>query len=175
MHILLDLDGVVADFNSAALRAHGAEHLIGNQPEGVWEITDVLGISKSNFWWPIDTAEFWENLQPYPWARELVDCVKSFGEFTVATSPGRSPEGHAGKVRWMRRFFGNSFKDYMIGKQKWLMAAPGNVLIDDSDDNVNKFAEHNGTAILFPQRWNSLSHVKTDKVDYIRQALSEVE
>ena len=49
------------------------------------------------------------------------------------------------------------------------MAAPGVLLIDDSDKNCEKFVQHSGHAILFPRPWNSNHKYKDDPIGYLRQ------
>ena len=62
--------------------------------------------------------------------------------------------------------------DYQIGPRKELNAKSGAILIDDSDDNIRKYREAGGTAILFPQPWNERRLVKQDKKFYIMSLLN---
>lgn len=54
----------------------------------------------------------------------------------------------------------------MLGEHKHLFAKRGSLLIDDNEAAVRKFREHGGSAILFPQPWNSLGGVD-DPVGYV--------
>lgn len=53
------------------------------------------------------------------------------------------------------------------------MRRPGRVLIDDNDTNCAKWREHGGTAILFPQPWNS-DHTKvSERIHVVGERLVE--
>jgi 5'(3')-deoxyribonucleotidase len=100
---------------------------------------------------------FWDDLPVYPWAYELLEVCRSFGNVYFASSPGMCDEAATGKLNWLRwhGFLGKRDMNYMLGHDKWLMANPGNVLIDDSDIQVQHFHGSGGQTILFPQPWNA--------------------
>lgn len=160
-HVLIDLDGVLADFVGGALAVHNKPELAESWPRGVWDIAKLIGVSTSELWSKIDETEaktgFWSELDPYPWLEELLGIVTQGGSvpFTIATSPSSDPACAASKVRWMRKHLGSQFKDYLIGSAKHLMARPGTILLDDYDRNVDAFRQAGGQAILFPQPWNT--------------------
>lgn len=171
--ILLDLDGVVIDFCTAAYAAHGRTCAV-NEP-AKYDFFEDWGLSPDEFWQPIDEAgpEWWANLPLYPWAHELVAllCDRSAVEgmeFLIATTPSRHANSTAGKVTAIQKFCGEQFRGYAITPRKWLFGAPGRVLIDDNEDNCRKFEERGGRAFLFPQPWNGGGHIK-DKVEAVRQ------
>lgn len=162
-HILVDIDGVLADFVADALRVHGREgHSVTH-----WNFFEDFPMTLSDFWRGIDGEgeDFWLNLKAYDWMDSLLSIVGEYGDFTLATTPSLSHHCCSGKRLWIQKHFGQRFTKYMIGGQKHLMAKPGVVLIDDNDDNVKKFADCGGAAILFPQPWNAnrgmepISHV----------------
>ena len=167
-HIFLDMDGVLVDFVGGALRT-----CFGNMeaticqtlelwPAGEYDITKVVGGTIDEFWEAINAEKgFWESLSPYPWAADLIDLVESAvkRKWSIATSPSRDPQCAAGKVKWLQDNCskGQSFRNYFITPEKHLLAG-GNrtrVLIDDRDVNVDRWRECGGSAILFPQPWNS--------------------
>ncbi|MFG0296810.1 MAG: hypothetical protein ACF8PG_12965 [Maioricimonas sp. JB045] len=175
-HVLLDLDGVIVDFVSKALVVHRQPDLIDRWPPGVWDMHTLLGITKRDFWGPIDQIPgFWEQLPPYPWKDELIATIEQVAPFTVATSPSRNPACPSQKVAWMHRHIRESFHDFLIGRQKWLMARPDTVLIDDCDANIEAFRKHGGKAITFPQPWNSNHALTGDRIAYVREALAELQ
>ena len=154
-HILVDLDGVLANFFDAALKLW--EFDAAKYPAGEWDIPTVLQITPSDFWSRIDKDEnFWRSLDPYPWTVPIIGWLDSTGlPWTVATSPSRNPQCASQKIEWMRKHFDRpQFTDYMIGSRKELMASQKTLLIDDSDTNVEKFINADGIAYLFPQHWN---------------------
>jgi hypothetical protein len=172
-HILIDLDGVLCDFVRGALELHGGLDRLPDWPPGRRDIHAVLGISKSQFWGRIDETDgFWEGLAPYPWKDALLTESRRYAPFSIATSPAFHHGCATQKVAWMRRHLRRDFTDFLIGSQKWLMARPGSVLIDDSDRNVDEFRAHGGHAILFPQPWNSL-HAISDRMGYLAAELAK--
>jgi len=64
--------------------------------------------------------------------------------------------------------FGDGFQDYILTREKHLLARKGAVLIDDSDANVDAFNRGGGRGILFPQVWNSKYRLAgQDPVEYV--------
>ncbi len=70
-HIFLDMDGVISDFMGSILELHGQGHLAGNWPEGEADYAGVLGLTKDEFWKPVDAVggRFWKDVSPLSVAR----------------------------------------------------------------------------------------------------------
>ena len=146
------MDGVLCDFNARAQEVHGCLHLKLTN----WEWHKDIGLTIEEFWEKIDnTPGFWESLAPFPWMAELVQLIEDQCEFTLLTAPSWHPSSYAGKRKWIQQYFGESFTACMLGTRKYLLARPDAILIDDSNKNCAKFVKHGGSAILFPQPWNS--------------------
>jgi hypothetical protein len=162
--ILLDLDGVLADWCSPVIRLFDRDpaEVIGTWPAGVYDLGEVLGISEVEMWRRVHAkgAGFWAELEPYPWAHDLLATCRMHARTTILTSPSRDPESLAGKVRWLDRHFGDggSFRDFLIGPDKAAAAHRGALLIDDRDSMCETFRQHGGRAIVFPQPWSSTWH-----------------
>jgi len=173
--ILLDMDGVISDFVTAALTVHDRLDAFENWPDGEWDIPTVLGISGSQFWKKIDARghRFWSGLAPYSWTHELVDAIRGTAPFTILSSPSMHAECPTGKINWLREHLETGFHDFMFGRSKHLCAKPNAVLIDDSDINVDRFRTCGGHAILFPQRWNSNFHID-DRMAYVTDELRKL-
>ncbi|MFT7668384.1 MAG: hypothetical protein ACI8X5_001076 [Planctomycetota bacterium] len=171
--VLLDMDGVLVDFHSAALALHGGQGLLASWPTGEWNMAKVLGITIKEFWAPITEqgADFWANLSWYPWADELIELCEGLGGFVIATSPSHHPSSAAGKVRCLRDHFGPKFRDYMIGPHKYLMAGSGMVLVDDRDTGIADFRAVGGSALRFPRRWNADHALSADPLAHVRVTL----
>lgn len=152
-NILLDVDGILADFFGAALVAHGRADLVTRWPKGEWDMAKVMGITEEAFWAPLDNYAFWVSVPMYTGADEFVADLERIAPVTFCTSPSMSPESYMAKVAWLRDNIGAK-TNIMLGGRKWLMAKPGNVLIDDYERNVEKFRAAGGPAVLFPRPWN---------------------
>jgi len=165
--IFLDLDGVLANFVGAAAKVFGTteEELFKKWIPGEYDICKVLDISDDDFWSHVILEEnYWSEIEPYSWATELYEMCCKIAPTTIATSPCHDPACLSGKVRWMNKNLGNGkpFRDYLIGPRKEMCAAPGHLLIDDSDNQCVKFVENGGDCLLFPAIWNTKHWVKRD-------------
>lgn len=149
MNILLDCDGVLADFVSGALKAH-------DRPEAhddwvIWDYFRSWCPSEEAFWKPLRGAAFWFGLQAYPWAGEL---LKLFPQSAIVTAPNLDPTCIQGKLDWLRAHFGIHQDRIVLTAAKHLLAHPASLLVDDKPDNVDAFRKAGGHAVLFPQPWN---------------------
>lgn len=171
--ILVDMDGVLVDFAGASCALHGKPGTLIDGPD----IAATLGISTNDFWEPIDDLGpgFWSDLPDLPWTEDLLNLVADYGasdRWHIATSPSLCPFSAMGKVIWLQHRLGRGFRRYMIGSQKWLMAKPGHVLIDDNEENIRLFELHGGSGILVPQTWNSNRVFVGQELKYISDRLS---
>ena len=173
--LLVDMDGVLVDFVTAALRLHDRLEVLQDWPAGEWDMSEVMGISGQEFWGPIAEAgaDFWATLEPYPWCDDLFELVESTGPWCILTSPSGDPFCAAGKITWLQRRFGRGFRRFLIGPPKWVCARPDQLLIDDNDTNVDRFRERGGRAILFPQPWNRNHALVEDRMSYLEDELSQ--
>lgn len=169
--IFLDLDGVLADWASAAIRVHGrdSQSTVAAWPAGTYDLADVLGVSGNAMWAPINAAgeSFWATLQPYPWCDEVMGLCTDLAPTTILTSPSKDPGAASGKTRWLQAQFGSGFRSYLIGPDKVSCARPDAVLIDDADKNCEGFIAAGGRAIVFPQRWNGAHKYADDPVPVV--------
>lgn len=158
--IVSDMDGVLCDFVGGALRAHGRSET--HDSIDTWNFYEKWGMTLEEFLEPCRSVEFWENLEPYPWAVEMLERIsKNFVVF-IATAPPDCVEAAGacavGKYRWLKKHTGIDPGHVMIGARKHLLADPLKILIDDGAHNLVKFQEHGGLAIGFKQPWNKFEH-----------------
>ena len=141
--IYIDMDGVVADFNS-----HVSE-ILGRQIG--WDQQDL-------------NAEEWETLAKIPnlyanlplieQSIDLVKVCKSFlnevdVEFLTAIPRQTTmPSAKQDKINWINKYFPNTvvnFGPYSKDKQKW--ARIGDILIDDKPSNVLEWGQAGGIPV----------------------------
>ena len=158
--ILLDMDGVVADFVSAACVLFGkdprAEHSRLTSERG-WNFFADWGYTPTDFWAGIDRAgeDFWIGIKPEPWASHLYDGLRTLAPVYFCSSAALTPSAWSGKIKWLREFVGiGHFNDVVLTTHKHLLARPTNCLIDDNQDNIDAFERFGGKTILFPRLWN---------------------
>ena len=131
--IHLDVDGVLADFTQAACITHGKER----PPADVWDLAEYWGMTKQQFWKPLDAQWFLE-LPMTPEADLIVKIVEQH-EFLFVTSP---PNDDHVKAKWLRNRWPKHKRRICICAQKHLIG--GGLLIDDYKVN------YKGTAIHWP-------------------------
>lgn len=176
MKLFLDMDGVLVDFLKGII-AHFNLDCTHDDVTSWNQIINITGLSVDEFWQSLP-ANFFETLEFYPHAMELIAMVKSFGfRPCLLTSP---PWGHAsGKQNFIQHRLPEFFKDdrYLIGPAKHYVAR-GNILIDDYDANIDKWREHKGIGITFPQPWNRNKVFHNNevigKIEYVGSWLEDI-
>ena len=159
-HFLLDMDGVLSDFLSGALKLFNRELRRNITIEeyisvGGFDISKVYDISVSKFWHIIDNEKnFWLNLKPFDWSIDLLRFLKELGEVTIVTSPSQDYKCVSQKLEWLDKYLRVKSNDVFLGSKKYLMAGNG-ILIDDYHKNTEKFILNGGKAILIPSNWNT--------------------
>jgi hypothetical protein len=164
--IYLDMDGVCTNFVGDFL----SKFFPNRRYEEVtkYGIHDVLGIPEYEMWSKIDREGeiFWSHMSKYTWT----DCLISyFEDFVFLSSPGMLPEAASGKMKWIHRFYGNHFDKWIFTRHKELVGKPGDILVDDSEANCQRWEESGKKAILFPQPWNKNRdiHFSRKTLDYV--------
>lgn len=142
--ILLDLDGVLCDFDGQF------QKLINYTPK-VFEtiygteafVNEVLKFG----------TEFWSDMSWTADGRELWNYLKRYSP-TILSTPLYDPKTKSddisveGKLEWIFKHLGKSVP-YIFSKDKAKYASEYSLLIDDNIDNVRKFKEAGGHVILF--------------------------
>lgn len=186
LSVLLDMDGVVADFIKGVcnLFAINYPNLYRDYSPATFNMAEEihfkeLGITNRKIYDALDAEgeSFWTNLNSYDGARgfynQLCSLVGS-DNVVFSTSPSSQPECTTGKIKWLQQFTRKkSFKNFMVGHHKYLMAKPNILLVDDKEENVYSFLEAGGKAYLFPRPWN-YKGIKDPKESY-KEVLNFVE
>lgn len=171
--LLLDMDGVLVNFVDGIISSFGIE--AKHDDWASWNYHKELGFTDEQMWAPTREAGWWEALNPYPWAGELVEYLRSSGfKVIFCTSPSTDSKCPMEKVNWLRKhgLMDHGKNDYQMGPMKELNAMSGAILIDDSDANVEKYQNAAGKAILFPQPWNNgRSIVVSSPCEYVKYVL----
>ena len=175
--ICLDVDEVLADWSGAALRLFGLERepflarWFAEAPE-VWDMFSTPGfpLERAQAWAQLEAAgaDFWAQIEPTPWARELYARSRELAPTVLLTRPSRDPASASGKLAWMQAHFGGAkFGDYLIGPPKHLLARPGAVLVDDHPSNCAAFRDAGGAAVLFPALGNERRALRGDPLAHV--------
>ena len=162
--IYVDLDGVMAAWTETVYAHFGKV-----MPEGdiAYDVHHDLGLDEADMWDVLNALgpAWWAELPPYPWMRGLWSGLSDLGtDIAVLTSPCTVGNSAMGKTQWIRRHIGADFRAYVMTADKWRLAHPRAVLVDDSDEKLRKFSEHGGLSVVFPRQWNSGGARKPDLV-----------
>jgi hypothetical protein len=169
MHILLDMDGVIADFENAILSRHGvdAAWFDAVREPGSYELephfTKKAGVSFAQALTQTDAA-FWDAIPALPWSDHLLTlCCRRADHLTVVTVSPHAP-GAAGKATWFERHVlpyrtraGRRPELAVVANanDKHAFGQPDTVLIDDREQTIVDHDARGHAAILFPAMTNS--------------------
>lgn len=173
--ILLDLDGVLADFTGGANDVHGRPLYVVAK----WDWYSDWGMSDDEFWEPIKQLGhcfYARHVPQYPWAADLLRLVKDY--IIVTANPLHSGLA-SGKTDWIRKHIGYdapvittcSGGNFHAADLKAMLAGPDRILIDDSDENVAAFRAAGGKAITFPQPWNKAHAFTKHRIEFVKDCL----
>jgi len=178
MIILLDVDGVLADFVGASLsrlagrfgRFHTREQITE------WDFSSLPGFAEvaSDFWESTKEPGFCASIEPYPEARAGVDLLRAIPGVSVEflTSPMHGcPTWTHERDLWLEKHFGAHHHEVMHVRKKERVR--GDILVDDKTDHIDAWSLANpkGIPILWAQPYNA-GHVKTwTEVESIARAL----
>ncbi len=159
--IFLDLDGCIANIGQAVADIYDIKFTPELEVQYGNTLYKLMGLETKKEMWDVINSipDFWENILPYPWCEELVDALQSVDEVQILTS---SPSTDAltksnastGKSKWVGKYLLEKNLRVNIVHDKYLLAAPGRILIDDRERHCDLFGTHGGESILFAQPWN---------------------
>lgn len=161
--IFVDLDGVVANWEKRAIEVLGMD--LDSTIKILKNGTDLEDICEVHPWEILDKKhdEFWNELELFPWAYEMIEKLQTLGEVSFLSSGGniyRRPEGVGnaalGKTIWVS----DKFKEYdvplILTKHKYFCAGLDSILIDDTLEKIEEFENYGGHSFLFPHPYKIL-------------------
>lgn len=169
MIILLDVDGVIANFHARARRMI-RERVGIDIPEDeftTWDVCDPLPEQwmKDEVHVGLAQPGFAATLEPYPDAHEAVRQLREIGEVLFVTTPHhRSETWMKERERWCHEHFGAGPDEVIHAARKY--AVYGRLFVDDKPKNIEQWkARHpDKTAILWDQPYNRYaSHLRRER------------
>jgi 5'(3')-deoxyribonucleotidase len=187
--IILDLDGVMVNFHRAAFSQwHCSPNLVDYDVTCGWHIVDALNAQRdklglkratgTQFWNSFDKG-FWANCPKYKYADYfLMKLEKLVGRknITICTSAAFDSDCGGGKIEWINQNLPSEYRrQYFIGCQKFRLAQPDVLLIDDAEHNVDAFLDAGGRAVLFPRPWNWYKDARSfDPYEYVLEHVEKM-
>ena len=155
--ILLDCDGILADFTGLLLRRINAQLGTIFREEDVTEfdISRALRVPKSLVAYNVESRYFCSEIPPFAGARQEVQELRARHNVRIVTAPW--PTSHQWipqRTRWLFEHFGIPPNEITFTASK--ERVPGDVLIDDSDDTLRSWRDAHpaGLAIRWRRPWN---------------------
>lgn len=166
MNIYFDMDGVLADFNTATGNAKDLNH-----PSS--ELSPEKRAEKKQFWLNIEqNPDFWADIPVMKNIKDLLNIAKSKGEIFVLSKTPSAKHFVAGqdyvdfvaseKRKWILKKLGNFFDNEHIiicdgDKGKLIQPNANDILIDDRPENITEWQLCGGRGIVF---MNSIDTIK---------------
>ena len=153
-----DVEGVILNLADALCGAHGLPPYTGTQ----WEMAPALGIPEDKFWEPIRRSAFWESCDKEPHADALIAAIGT-QQFRFCTASFPYAACYAGKFAWLKKNY--PYRKVIFATDKWELAGPDRVLIDDRESTISKWVSCGGIGVLWPRTYNS--NRNTDPLEVI--------
>jgi hypothetical protein len=161
MILYLDMDGVLADFFGAFAKKMGKDHwkLIEDKEKGL----DAL-----------KHTDFFNTLEPFDSAKDLVAYARAYGDWGINSSPLRGDHDNSKfwKRMWlMKHDFMPSVENLVFTGSKERFAVDRidgspNVLVDDKPSNINRWVDRGGIGVLYQANQDSFEELR-GKLDRI--------
>lgn len=167
--VFLDLDDTLNRFSATAMKYVGCpidiDRYIGEpQFRGDYDLVKRVNSYRpgreftiQEFWNAIP-RDFWATTPLAAEAHAIIEaCERLVGKENVIilTAPTKDPECLAGKLEWIHANLPAHYhRQYIITPRKQYNAAPGRLMVDDSDTNLDAWAARGGSYIRVPQPWN---------------------
>jgi len=173
--ILLDMDGVLADFVQGTCDLHNLPNPYEKEENlGKYNLEELLGISRTQMFTGMK-YEFWRHLKKLPEADQLVEfLIDTYGvnNICICSKPSNNTACPEGKKEWIQKYY-PMFKNVMFTNAKHFCANNRSILVDDHTQNVGDFLSHGGNAVLVPRPWNLL-HKHKNVLDEVITSLKGI-
>lgn len=143
MRILLDVDGVIADYTGAVLKLvqqHTGLIILRSQVVE-WNIFELIPPKHHrHIQSALDEPGFCARIDPFPEAVAAVGVLQTFGEVIPVTTPSHTnPTWAYERSAWLAGKFG--FAPGKIVQTGYKEVVDGDVMIDDKPENVRKWLD----------------------------------
>lgn len=147
MQLFVDLDGVLADFD------RGYELAFGTRPDKTVDNVKWSLIEK--------TPNFYRDLPPMSDAHELWTFVAPRRPIILTGIPSSIQEAADNKTAWVRKNLGSEVEVRCCrSAEKYLHAAPGDILIDDWEKYRSLWIAQGGAWITHTSAANTIIELK---------------
>jgi len=135
IYIFFDLDGVLADFDRHAREQN--------------KYTEDGKVK----WGELD-HQWWATMPAFFGAKKFYSAVRKLGKVKFLTAPVLGADCFSGKAEWVQKFASRRGKyalmDLIIcpAKDKYFLASPNHILVDDREKNIKEWVAAGGIGVL---------------------------
>lgn len=194
MRCFLDIDGVLANFAKGAFEALGLAYSYDHPALRDWHWYNQFKIPFAGLNAVCD-IDFWANLEWMHDGEQILDTIEDYfyptftshpgpaslkpthfeNQIYLLTTPMPNPGSGTGKILWVEKHLPQYAKRLITTQvAKSIFAGPDCLLIDDNDENIDKFVAAGGRGILVPRPWNGLRGWADNTLEVVRNSLREV-
>lgn len=158
MRILLDCDGILADFHKMYLPIVNQFTGISLKEEDITSFDVLKHIGKEKYDQIIrnyiQSNQCCLKIPVIEGAKEAVKELQKLGEVVIVTSPMSTATWCFERTQWLRDHFDISKSKIVFAKNKHYVT--GNIFVDDCTDNCEKWRKHNDgyPPFLWDRPWN---------------------
>ena len=146
--IYCDMDGVLVDFDDSFKAKYGIYPY--NMPrEQLWELV-------------ISTPNYWLNLPPQKDAHILINFLEKYGFEILTGLPHYGfDKANVEKRQWIKNHIGNHINVICcLSKDKQNYLKDHDILIDDREQNIQRWVEAGGIGILHTSAENTIQQLQ---------------
>lgn len=136
--VYVDQDGVLSDFDKEFEKlGHGSPEAFSEKhgDDAMWYLINNK------------TDHFWLNMEWMPDGKKFWNFIKKFNP-TILSRPARVTNCKPDKIEWLKKNLGEDVPVILTSKKE-KYADPEAVLIDDMEENIEKWIEVGGIGILY--------------------------
>lgn len=161
--VALDSDAVLFNFLKSACKVLNIEYPRNYIFESDKWLYEKCGLTKKQFWSKIHGHNFWANLEPFPWAQDLIDIIdRNTENWIVLSKPSLDSGAYSGKFESFQKHFGIGNRLWLSARNKEFFAGPNKILIDDKKDTCEKWALRGGFGYHWPEMTEDIDRKEID-------------
>lgn len=150
--IYLDIDGVLANWTKSMCLGLGYPYPKNTEFETSYWLRDHF--SRKQIDDVADSVEFWQNIELYPWADEIVEIVdKCSDKWFFLTKPMPFSSCWHGKALWIMKHFPKHLDKLIIitGSKSKCCQGGDTILIDDCKKNIFEWEKSLGSSFYWKE------------------------
>jgi len=157
--IYVDVDGVIADFDTRFENITGLSPIDFESKHGIDEFWKVIDIDNK--------IKFWIGIPVMPGAKDLIDFVKNYN-YELLTAPSKQKSSILGKRLWVKKHVGSLFPatpkiNFRQAENKSKIKkelTDHDILIDDRKSTIDSWNAKGGVGILYVSASQSINDLK---------------